>query len=206
MSFESSCDDDLDLSWLDTHERLNDIEQNYFKESKHTIQINYVYININNYIDKIVSKDQELEYFDEDYMLFPKEQILKNIQHNKTIGDTKYQLLDILTYIVDIEPKNIKRLLNPDDDPSFFVSLGASFFNIIPLVVDIKIPKSIFIFHKINSIHFIFQEMVGVVKIPKPILKIFDGRANPRSITKKTKKVTIKTSHSSKTKRVNPSN
>ena len=65
-----------------------------------------------------------------------------------------------------------------------------NFLKTLPLLEDIYIPESIFIFHKLNCIYFLFQESEKQAVIPKPILKILPN--NNEKVRESSKKVTIK--------------
>jgi hypothetical protein len=58
------------------------------------------------------------------------------------------------------------------------------FFRVLPSSEDIVIPASIFIFHSVNALYFLFQEIpLTRVLAPKPILKKMDCKKN--IVTKK---------------------
>jgi len=196
MSIDS--DDDLDLSWLDKHEKMANVDHNYFKEPMNRIKIHFVYINVNDYIDKIVSEYQELQECSENYSKISNDRLLRIIQSHKTRGDIKYQLLDILLFNVDIDPENINILVNRTD----LIEEDSNFIKTLSPTQDIILPHSIFVFHDINAIYLLFQEVINIEKTYKPILKILDGSETPpqRSM-KKTKKVTINTPRLPRTKK-----
>jgi hypothetical protein len=96
-------------------------------------------------------------------------------------GCVKYKLLDIIVYNVDLEAQYIQEFVQNDDMDT------GRFFKICPIVDDIVIMPSIFIFHSLNAIYFVFQEIEVVLNpVIKPILKI-GGEA----MKKHTKKVRI---------------
>lgn len=146
----------LDTSWIEEQERLQSINENYFREPMESIHMFFIYINKNMYIDKIISEKQPLILSDDaKFSILPKETLLKIIQTKKNISTlSKYKLLDIFSYIIDLEPENIQSYSkneNLEGSPNPF------FKNTSPLN-DIHIEPSIFIFHNINSIFFFFQE------------------------------------------------
>ena len=86
-----------------------------------------------------------------------KETILKIIQNKKLLTPTsKYKLIDILSFVVDIEPNKVKEFLEMD---TFDSDLEKIFLKVLPIFNDIHIDKSIFVFHSINHLYFIFQEV-----------------------------------------------
>jgi hypothetical protein len=99
-----------------------------------------------------------------------KEVLLKIIHDGKTsIPHKKYKLKDILVFNVDLEPSNIQ---------SFSEEL--QFMKKIPIVDDIILAPSLYIFHYLNGIFIFFQEYGS--SDPKPILK---NGSNQKSHTKK---------------------
>jgi hypothetical protein len=172
-------DNDLDISWIDEHNKLHNIDKNYCREPMESIDLYSIFIDSQNAIEKISSDKIDIVS-----NRIPKEKILKIIQHNKSMGDgsVKYKLLDIMVYNVDLEPQNIQDFVQNDNLDT------RRFFKIYPIVDDIVVMPSIFIFHSLNAIYFVFQEIEMVLNpVIKPILKI-GGRDN---IKKHTKKVRI---------------
>lgn len=175
-----SLDSDLDISWIDKHNKLHTIDKNYCREPMDAIAMHSIFINAQNAIEKISS-----DAIDIVNNRIPKEKILKIIQDNKSIdgadGAAKYRLLDIAVYNVDLEAQYIQEFVQNDGMDT------GRFFKICPIVDDIIISPSIFIFHSLNAIYFLFQEIEMVLNpVIKPILKI-GGEA----VKKHTKKVRI---------------
>ena len=78
---------------------------------------------------------------------------------------------------IDLEPEHIQGFVNDNSNYS-------RFFRVLPSSEDIVIPASIFIFHSVNALYFLFQEIpLTRVLAPKPILKKMDCKKN--IVTKK---------------------
>jgi len=127
-----------------------------------------------------------------------KESMLKLIQTKKRYTPTsKYKLLDVLIYTVNLEPETIQSYSKMDVESIDKKEL-ASLLKVLPIIDDVTIPDSIFIFHDINSIYLIFQEVAldaAHRHTLKSILKktVDDasiGITTPKKI-KKTKKVVL---------------
>jgi hypothetical protein len=88
----------------------------------------------------------------------------------------------MILYNIDLEPQHIQ---------DFVQDVGVDtgrFFKKFSIVDDIRINPSIFIFHSLNAIYFIFQEIELVLNpLIKPILKI----GSDVDVKKHTKKVRI---------------
>jgi len=164
-----------DDSWVEKERRLM-IHDNIIKEPMTDISVFYIYINLNDSIDKITSDRIELSVFDNGNG-FKKEQLMYLIQsHKLSTPSSRFRLTDILLFNMDIDPENISSLQNDDD----------RFFHVVPIVNDIIIPPSVFIFHDINCFYFIYREYsLGKDGDVKSILKGSVGGGKKRRITKK---------------------
>jgi hypothetical protein len=167
---------DIDTSWIDNrlYNSLNIPE----KEIMNSIGLYFIYINKNFYIEKILYEKQILEKKIEQCFL-SKETVLKIIQSKKiTTPNSKYKLIDILSFIIDNDYDDIKDLNN--------ITLKN-----IPIFDDILINKSIFIFHNINTIYFIFKEYENSIQYRTTLKSILKNTASPKkedlNITKKVK-------------------
>jgi hypothetical protein len=172
-------------SWIQSEERLEKITQNYPRENMDTMNIYFLYINDDLYIEKIIYEKLPLEILPENdnKPLIKKEVLLQMIQNKKTTSTTKYSLMDILVYNVDLEPQHIQSYCkNENIDES-----SKSFFKVLPILDDIPISPSIFIFHSINSIYVLFKFKEHIVQTHKSILKKSLLSDNGRKTTKKVK-------------------
>ena len=139
----SDCDG-LDISWMKEQERMNSLEHTQKREPMQTIHLSFIYINKSNYIDKICHDVEVLEH-----ARISGERLLNIIQHNKIRTPTsKFKLLETLLYNIDLEPELIQH-----------ADFTASYLKPVSIIHDIKIPDSVFIFHNVNKIYFIFKEV-----------------------------------------------
>jgi hypothetical protein len=189
-------DDDLDISWIEEQEKIQNIDKNYFREPMETIDIHIIYINANLYIESI-TKERHILTKKEKSTVLEKERILQIIQSKKkTTPFSKYKFMDALLYNVDLEPEQIQNYaFSQDNDKSPFLQP-------IKIMEDVIIPQSIFVFHGINSLYFFFKEepRTDLSKIKsKSILKI-DGEQAPHKITKKVK-IVLRNKNQSTTKK-----
>jgi hypothetical protein len=182
--------DDLDMSWINEEERIQNMESNYYREPMEIINAYFIYINQNQYIDKILCEKFDLEKTtDGSGSLLSKETLLQIIQTKKIKTlHSKYKLIDILQYHIDLEPEHIQAYskngeLDVDTkDSRFFKSVG--------IFDALVFTPSIFIFHSINGIYFFFQE-VEVEKVKtnykKSLKSILKTDIREPSKTKKVK-------------------
>lgn len=142
--------EDLDTSWIKTEEKIDSIENVYLREQCDVIDVYFIYLNSDNAIDKIVCEKE----IPEDGII-DKERLLKIIQIKRNIDNKKYRLFDILSFQVDIEPNNID-IFNKNKDVA---EISNECFKVLPIFDSIDCISSIFIFHDINSLYFIFKNV-----------------------------------------------
>jgi hypothetical protein len=69
---------------------------------------------------------------------------------------------------VDLESENLQQFIQGDN----YVDISKRFLQVLPLLDDIVVPPSIFVFHHLNSLYFLFKEVVNKqTAAPKSILK-----------------------------------
>jgi hypothetical protein len=140
--------DDLDVSWIKEQERLQSTTVLQKREPMQKINLCFVYIDRNQFIHHIC-KDVEII----EQSKISSERILHIIQNKKVKTPTsKFKLNEILLYSVNVEPEAIQSFTQDN-------SSGSSFLNSISVANDVKIPESIFIFHNVNMLYFIFNEV-----------------------------------------------
>ena len=166
-NYESDNESDLDISWVEEQEKLQHINENYFKEPMEIIDMFFIYINTNDYIEKINHLQQEL-YLNNNSGVIHNDIIIQLIEKNKFLSNNKYKIQNVLLYNVSLNPENIQSYSKDDN----ILESSSKFLEPLSIVNDFIIPPSIFIFHKINSIFFIFNQLQEVKHVvPKSILK-----------------------------------
>jgi len=91
-----------------------------------------------------------------------------------------------MLYNVDIDPENIQNYSNNEN------ILNYNFMKKLPVIGDIIITPSIFVFHEINTLYFFFKEVeFDIQKVPvKPILKSMENNLKSKNY-RQSKKVKI---------------
>lgn len=172
----------IDLSWLDETNKLVNITNIEKKEMQNKIKIHFVYVDENSEIEHITSEIVELIHStsnEKETCILSRNYLLKLIQTKKNQGEKKYRLFEILKYNVDLESENIQQFLTTEN----------KFLKKVNYMEDIVIEPSVFIFHKLNSLYFIYKETDRPQNNNmKPILKI-TTQESKNKIHKKTKKV-----------------
>jgi hypothetical protein len=192
--------EDLDISWIEEQEKLQSVDKNYFREPMETISVTIIYINTNSYIENITSEKQQLTQNGKSAVL-EKERLLQIIQSKKkTTAHSKYKFMDALLYNVDLEPEHIQKYANSPTEEN-----QGLFLKRLPIVDDVSISPSIFIFHGVNGLYLLFKEEprtdVHNIKT-KSILKIDGDNTIPKKLTKRVKIVLKPQNHSTTKKRI----
>lgn len=183
-------DMELDTHWIQEHEKENNIDKNILREPQPIIPIYFVYINKNNYIEQILMEKRDLFTTENNTHILSKERVLHIIQSNRHFHHKKYRFIDLFSYNIDLEPENIQSFIQGNNSNP----ISKEFLKVLPFFNDIIITDSIFIFHSMNGIYFMFKENEKQVfkKKLKPILKKADktkkcleGSLTTHNITKK---------------------
>jgi hypothetical protein len=169
---------DLDMSWIEEYSRIHSIQQIMNREELDSIAIQTIYMNTNLEITKI---NKEIVKLDTNtHRCISKEQLLQIIQTKKVIEKTKYKIFDMLLFTVDLDPKDIQKYVNGECSQK-------SRLKSIPMVDDLIIPPSLFIFHSLHTFFLLFTEIAEEI----PIKSILKTGQNDGKKPKHTKKVRI---------------
>lgn len=149
-------ENDFDMSWIEETEKLHTMETNYSREHMKTINTFFIYINRDKSVEKIIREKQPLvHHATRNCSLLSKENMLGIIQTKKIYTPlSKYKFEDVLLYHIDIEPENIQCFTNDEKT----VQNSVQYLKVLPFIGDVEIPASIFIFHEVNALFFLFKE------------------------------------------------
>jgi len=190
-------DEPLDVSWKYELNRTINSEDHPLRESLDYITIQYFYVSKQGSV--IHSIAEKHEFTDngsglDDLSLFrtmTNEKILYLIQSKKMHNGIRYKCTDSYLFLVDIEPNGI---LDFSRDGA-----TGSFVQEVSLLKPVSFPPSIFVFHSVNRLYFIFREMTLVEPLNKAGCdmlgrepnKRLDGIVEDKSKKPSTKKVRI---------------
>ena len=136
----------------------------YIREPIQNIKLFFIYVNANLEID-CVSKDVEtlLNMPSNIPTTISKERLLHIIQNKRHHNNKKYRLDDILSFQIHLEPENIQSFSSASASASACSiptsEFDSTFLKSIPMFDDISCIPSIFIFHDIASLYFLFHEI-----------------------------------------------
>ncbi len=147
---------DIDMTWIKEYSRIHSIQQIMNREELDSIVIQTIYMNTNMEITKIDKETIKLSAGSHNKIIISKEQLLKIVQNKKVIEKTKYKLFDMLLFTVDLDPLDIQKYVNGECSE-------ISQLKSIPMVDDIVISPSIFIFHSLHTFFLFFTEIASNV-------------------------------------------
>jgi hypothetical protein len=189
---------DQDFSWVFEQERLHNPQNNFSREPMEQIQVKYIYVNQNKYIDKVLCETLELSSGN----VIPNEQLIHMTESKKIKTPTsRYKLKEILLFNIDLDPEHIQAYAKNDN----FITFSKPFMKVLSILDKIIITDSVFIFHDINTLYFIFEEVelefVGGGNKPSTIKSILKKDNSGGGST--TKKVRITVGNNTNSKNVN---
>jgi len=182
-------DDELEIvdsSWIEEFENLDKEYKDYYTEDLAVINIHCIYVNKNDEIERVLENKLILKTPG----IISKEEILGLIKHNMVCNEVKYSLLYILKFNINLEPIYLKTFIRSKEP---LVSIGNQFIQSIKNIDEIKLDKSISMFHDLNDLSIIFHDKTNLTN---------SGSTNISYHNKiKTKKIYLNSSSFKKTKR-----
>jgi hypothetical protein len=141
--------EDLDFTWLQEFENIDNEYKNYYSEELQFIKIHSIYVDKDNSIEKVKEEKVLLK----SPGILQKEELLGIIKHNSFSNEFKYSLLSILKFNINILPENLNTYLRSKNE-----NIGSLFLQSIKNIDSIRFEKSISLFHDINEIIIIFYQ------------------------------------------------
>lgn len=141
---------DLDDSWIQQFDNEDNLYKNYYKDDINFIKLNFIYINNENYIEKIKEENFLLSVKN----CLSREDIITIIKKNNIINEINYRLLYILKYNINIDPIYLQNYLKNEDN------LNSNFFTSVKNIDSIYFKPTITLFHDINNLSFVFYEKI----------------------------------------------
>jgi hypothetical protein len=158
------------------------------KEFMDNIDIHYLYVNQQSKLDKIIVEKHHFEKCSTSNII-TKEQLLQYIQVKRQLSSsTRYRLKDVMIHLVNLEGNKLEDFSKCSNISDY----SKAFFKVLPIIDDIELESSLYLFHKQNAIYIVLQEMLKNkgFTMKEPLVSILK---NPDSTgtNKKTKKVRI---------------
>lgn len=139
----------MDTDWIHHEQRLSIIHQKCFPEKIPYITLEFIYINKNS---EVVETSVEKLPINSNTTCLSKELIISIIHNHKKNNSThNYILKETLLFHIPIQPEVLPSFLDHTFNCSTFVKT-------FPIIEDIILTPSIFIFHPVNTLFFVYCE------------------------------------------------
>jgi hypothetical protein len=182
----------FDVSWIEESERMCSIETNLLREKLSSIPMMFIYINQYLMIDSVEKEILLLPESDISLShIIPKEKLIKLVKSKqKNTSTSKYILKETLLYHIPLEPEQISSYITDSQEKDI-----SPFLRVFPIIEDIILPPSLFIFHSVNGLYFCYYEVLEKNSKKSPPIKSILKSESSHPVEKKyvmmTKKVKI---------------
>lgn len=187
VGMSSLSSSDLDISWIEESERIQNLQENPVKENCEELSVRHVFVNLQGVVVDVVHDSHSLvekNTIDRDTLMQ-----WSHAQKRKTQA-TRYVMKDLLLYHVDLDPEQVP-LFVQNEDVSVF---SKGFMKRFDLLETVDIPPSIFVFHPLQILYCFYfeEELVAEKEQLKSILRSEGGGGsvaggNRHKITKRVK-------------------
>ena len=148
-------DDRLDDSWINYFEENDKPYNEFYKDNINTINLNIIYVNKNNDIEKIT----EEFFLMKNPNIISREEIIGIIKKKSvTNNNVNYSLFSLLKYNITLNPEDINNFLKNKN----FDYYNDKFFVVMKNIDTIIFEKSIVTFQDLNTLFLIFYEKENV--------------------------------------------
>jgi hypothetical protein len=159
----------MDTDWIQQEQKLHNIHQKCLPEPLYYLSIVHLYINKQSHLVDTVKHEIQIK------KSISKEEIITLVhKHKRETQVSQFILKDTLLFHIPVEPEDLSKFLQKSFDCNVFLK---SF----PIIENIDLPNSIFIFHQANTLFFVYyEEDKPSVKKLKSALKTDKTRATKR--------------------------
>lgn len=175
-------ENELNDDWIRNFEKTYKLYQDFYKDMLYYTNVNFVYINRENTIEKI--RQESFLMSKPNYI--SREEIIGLLKRNSVENDKRYTLLSILKYNITLDIEDIKGFLISSDISGY----NEKFLTPIKHIDSITFENSINMFHDLNDLILIFYEKSNELKIhdtSSATKKIYFKTNNKKTIRKRYK-------------------
>ena len=140
----------LDDSWIDDFEKNDKPYIEFYKDNLFTMNINILYINKNNDLEKV----SEEVFLLQTQNIISREEIVGIIKKNSIMNGNNYSLLSIIKYNIVLNPQDITTFLKTSKIDYY----NDYFFTTLKHIDTIYFEKTINMFQDLNTLFIIFYE------------------------------------------------
>ena len=179
--------DELNDDWIINFEENDKLYKDFYKDNIDYINIDFIYINDDNEIEKI----KQESFFLSQQNSITRDELIGLLKRNSIDNDKRYTLLSILKYNITLDADDIKNFLLTTDLSSY----NEKFLTVNKHIDSIFFEKTITMFQDLNNVYFIFYEKPkdGINRDLNSITKkIYLDIISNKNPNKKANKKTIK--------------
>lgn len=140
--------DDLDMSWIEQFDKMENEYKDYYSEEIPFIIVHSIYLNERKEIIKV----KEDKILLKTHGIMNKYELMTIIKQNSCFNQNKYSLTSIVKFNLNLEPENLKTFIK-NNDPH----IGNSFLQSVKNIDSIKFDKTISMFQDLNDLIIIFK-------------------------------------------------
>jgi len=170
-------EENLDDSWINDFEKNDKPYDEYYKDNISTININVLYVNKENNIEKV---SEEVFYMQKQNII-SREEIIGIIKKNTILNGNYYSLLSIIKYNIVLNPEDVTAFLKTTN----FHYYNDTFFTTLKNIDTIYFEKTINMFQDLNTLFIIFYEkdktISGTTSIRNTTKKIYLKNKNTKN-------------------------
>jgi hypothetical protein len=157
------------------HDGFRDGYNDFYKDNIFTVNINILYINKDNNIEKV----SEEIFFMRTPNIISREEILGIIKKNSVINDNNYSLLSIIKCNITLNPEDINIFLKTNNLDYY----NERFFTTLKHIDTIVFEKTVITFQDLNTLFIIFYEKDKDKIIMNNTKKVYLRVSNPKKKT-----------------------
>lgn len=177
-------EEDLNISWTNEYSRTLHTETTESAELMESISVHFLFVNTQFELCKTIVEQVPLQILDNRTSLLSEEILIQLLETMRNFGGKRYQCDQIMQFCIDIHPDKLFSYMDTEKSPFQEPTL----LKILDIPRSITFPPSLFIFHSLNSVWIVMQELVPIEHKTTSILK---KRGSSNIVPKKTKRVRI---------------
>lgn len=136
----------FDTNWIEEFEKVDNQYEIFYSEDVTFLQLRYIYIDRLDTVQTI----KEEKIIIKDHNILSREELIGILKKNCFHNNTRYTVLSILKYNLDLNPNDIKFFLTTDKCPNYL--------SIVKNIDDIPLKQTITMFQDLNDVIIIFYE------------------------------------------------
>jgi len=148
-------EEQLNEDWIINFEKTDKLYQDFYKDSLYFTNLQFIYVNKNNEIDKI----KQEPFLMSSPNFISREEIIGILKKYAIDDDKRYTLLSILRYNITLDTEDVKNFVIKEDP----TSLCENFFTVIKNIDAIHFEKTINMFQDLNDLIFLLYEKTHVI-------------------------------------------